>query len=76
MPVKAITRTHVANALNHLATRGGRSGKGYSDKTLANAHLLLASMFKEAVEDAIVGRYVNAYDVADRIDRVEPKRGS
>jgi integrase len=53
-PVTAITRTHVAEALNHLATKGGRNGTGYSDKTLANAHLLLASMFKEAVEDELI----------------------
>lgn len=54
MPIDAIEKKHVADAMNWLTTHGGRTGKGYSDKTIANAHLLLASMFKEAVEDGLI----------------------
>lgn len=51
LPIGAITRADVAAALNYLTTKGGRKGKGYKDKTIANAHGLLASMMKEAVHE-------------------------
>jgi integrase len=54
MRLGEITRDDVAKALNSLATSGRRDGEGYSDKSIANAHLLLASMFKEAVAESII----------------------
>lgn len=54
MRLGEIGRDDIAAALNHLATSGRRDGKAYSDKSIANAHLLLASMFKEAVADQII----------------------
>lgn len=51
-----ITRADIAVALNELGSTGGRKGKGYSDKSIANAHLLLASMFKEAVAEEVIVR--------------------
>lgn len=41
----------VALALIELQTKGGRKGKGYSDKSIANAHGLLSAALKEAVAE-------------------------
>ena len=49
LPLDAITRGDIAGAMNYMTTHGGRKGKGYSDKTIANAHGLLSSMLTEAV---------------------------
>lgn len=54
MELHAITRADIALALNWLGSKGGRSGKGYSDKTIANAHGFLASMMKEALADGVI----------------------
>lgn len=54
MRLGEIGRDDIARALNHLTTSGRRDGQGYSDKSIANAHLLLASMFKEAVAEQII----------------------
>lgn len=51
-----ITRADIAAALNELGSTGGRKGTGYSDKSIANAHLLLASMFKEAVAEGVIAK--------------------
>lgn len=50
-PLDQITHADIALALNKLGTIGGRTGVGYSDKSIRNAHLLLASMFKEALAE-------------------------
>jgi integrase len=55
-PLHQITRADIAAALNTLGSTGGRKGTGYSDKTIANAHLLLASMFKEAVAEGLISK--------------------
>ena len=54
MRLGQISRDDIARALNQLTTSGRRDGKGYSDKSIANAHLLLASMLKEAVAERII----------------------
>lgn len=55
MPIARITHADVAVALNKLSQAPfGRGGKGYSDKSIANAHGLLASMFKEALAEGVI----------------------
>lgn len=54
LPLEQITHADIAMALNKLATAGGRHGTGYSDKSIKNAHGLLASMFKEALAEGII----------------------
>lgn len=49
-----LNRADIATALNTLSSTGGRDGNGYSDKSIANAHLLLASMLKEAVAEGVI----------------------
>lgn len=49
-----LRRDHIADALNHLTTKGGRKHTGYSDKSIANKHGLLASMLKEAVAENVI----------------------
>ncbi len=54
VPIGDLDRGQIAAALNELRTTRGRHGKGYSDKTIANAHGLLASMLKEAQADGVI----------------------
>lgn len=54
MAIAHITHADIAMALNKLGITGGRGGKGYSDKSIKNAHGLLASMFKEALAEGVI----------------------
>jgi integrase len=49
-----LSRADIAGALNELTTSGGRSGTGYSDKSIANAHILLVAMLNEAVAERLI----------------------
>ncbi|WP_293783627.1 site-specific integrase [uncultured Aeromicrobium sp.] len=49
-----IDRETVATAVAKLTTRGGRGGRGYSDKSIRNQHGLLSAMLGTAVIDRII----------------------
>lgn len=50
MQLHAITKADVSRALNDLSTKGGTKGKGLSDKTVRNAHGILAGLMSDAVD--------------------------
>lgn len=49
-----LDRETIATAVARLTTTGGRTGNGYSDKSIANQHGLLSAMLATAVQDRII----------------------
>lgn len=62
LQLDAITRELISSTIADLQTRGGRTGTGYSDKSIANQHGLLSAMLATAVLDGILSA-----NPADRI---------
>lgn len=49
-----LNREMIAAVITSLTTKGGRSGRGYSDKSIRNQHGLLSGMLATAVRDGLL----------------------